>query len=412
MTVFRRRAVLGASASLILAGAVVLAASPVVAAARPLHGVTATVAGASAWWGSYDLGRLGTAWGLDPGRRPPNAAMAFTAVPLAGVDPDTATAVAWVVARYGYGPDPVAHAAVALALADLLGFAGPAGPVDVRLLRPGDLGNLDPLTAMRLARRARAAHADALAHRHLRGELSLQVEVAVAPSATTPGRLEVRVQDTAGRPASGIQVTLDTAGAQPGRAVVTTDNAGRAELLFLAPSGAAEFLARAEVPVLIPDVLAPTHVDAQRVLRPARRSLVAQTTQRPPAPQPEPEPTPEPAPAPQPEPEPAPEVLPTTAVPPVQGPAAPPAPSTGGAAPGTPAVAEPAVGARPALPRTGVHLAGADLAGAGLVGSGLVLLGLAALGGRPGVAATAGPRCPARTSAAPRRTRLGPARTC
>lgn len=171
-----------------------------------LGGFQATVAGHRGWFGSYDMAGLGTAWCVDHGIAAPDADFGYSPTTLAEASPPVRTAIAWAIGRHGAGlgpgtrPDRVTAAALTLVLHDLMGAAYPTGRLDVGRLGAGQLDGFEGDEQAVLAR-ARAVKADALAHAHHRGPLTLSATVDTTRGPPRPGRpgvLVARLTDAAG----------------------------------------------------------------------------------------------------------------------------------------------------------------------------------------------------------------------
>jgi hypothetical protein len=259
--------------ALVASGAGLVVADRAEAAVARLHGFHATVDGWTTWYGSYGMGPLGTAWCIDHGIRAPDPAFGYQPTDLPGIDDGTRTAVAWAVTRHGQGADPLTHAALMLALHDLMGARYPSGRLDVDRLGTDRMAGFAGHEGSVLAR-ARWIKADALARRHLRGPLVLAVEtteVAPGEQATTTARLT----DAGGRPVAGIAVRLAVSGAEPAAAVRPTSAEGTAALPLRDAGSVVEVTASATVPALVPAAFAPSTTRAQRVVRPGQVELRA-----------------------------------------------------------------------------------------------------------------------------------------
>ena len=117
------------------------------------------------------------AWCIDHGSHVPDPAFSYTPTALGSVPADTRAAMAWVVGVPGRGTDRVGHAAVMLVLHDLMGApATLLGPLDLDRLTVRRMAGFDGLEG-RVLERARLLKADGLAHRHLRGPLTLSPHV-------------------------------------------------------------------------------------------------------------------------------------------------------------------------------------------------------------------------------------------
>jgi hypothetical protein len=238
-----------------------------------LGGFPATVAGHRGWFGSYDMAGLGTAWCVDHGIAAPDADLGYVPTGLAEVSPPARTAMAWAVGRYGFQPDRVTAAALTLVLHDLMGAAYPSGRLDVGRLTTGQLSGFEGNEEAVLVR-ARAVKADALAHAHLRGPLTLSTTVDTAQGPVRPGRpgvLVARLTDAAGAGVAGVELATSATRAvlTPGGAKVTDGN-GKQRFGFVAASGQNGFNVTGVVPDLQLQAFAPSAKRAQRVARPGR----------------------------------------------------------------------------------------------------------------------------------------------
>jgi hypothetical protein len=273
----------------LLAGLTSLIAATVLLAMRPAavdaavthrYGYQATVLGFTSWYGSYEMGSLGTAWCIDHGIRSPDPVYRYVPADLSSVPLDTRSAMAWAVGRWGNGSDRTTHAAVMLVLHDLMGASYPFGRLDVDRLTVAGLAGFEGHEAEVLAR-ARQIKADGLAHRGLRGSLHLTLELApVDPHGDTVARLTVR--DDRGRGVPGILVVLDGPTAGLRATVVTTDAAGNASLTAHPTTPTASVRARTIVPDLQLDAWRSASTPAQRVALPTVVGLVVQTALVPP----------------------------------------------------------------------------------------------------------------------------------
>ncbi len=269
----RRRVAVGLFA-LALATLVQLVQPPSAAAAvTHLHGFRATVDGFTSWYGSYGMGTLGTAWCIDHGIRAPDPAYEYAPADLSGVPADVRAAVGWAVASHGQGDDRVRHAAVMLALHDLMGAHYPSGRLDVDRLDVSRLAGFAGLEGAVLDA-ARAIKADALAHAHLRGPLALTV-ISSALDASGRSTLTVAVRDALGQAVAGVPVHHDGAG--PG-GTLTTGIDGTASTALPPTAQRTTVHASAQAPHLPVDAWAPTTTRAQRVARPGLDELSASVT--------------------------------------------------------------------------------------------------------------------------------------
>lgn len=238
-----------------------------------LGGFPATVAGHRGWFGSYDMAGLGTAWCVDHGIAAPDADFGYVPTGLADASPPVRTAMAWAVGRYGFQPDRVTAAALMLVLHDLMGAAYPSGQLDVGRLTAGQLSGFEGAEQAVLDR-ARAVKADALAHAHLRGPLTLRATVDTAHGTVRPGSpgvLVARLTDAAGAGVAGVELAATAT-----RAVLTpggpkaTDGNGEQRFGFVAASGQNELSVTGAAPDLQLQAFAPSARRAQRVARPGR----------------------------------------------------------------------------------------------------------------------------------------------
>ncbi len=236
-------------------------------------GFAATVAGHRGWFGSYDMAGLGPAWCVDHGIAGPDTEFGYRPTGLSEASPPFRTAMAWAVGRHGFHPDRVTAAALTLVLHDLMGAAYPAGRLDVGRLGAdrltGFAGNEEAVLA-----RARAVKADALAHAHLRGPLTLSARIDAANGPVKPGRsavLVARLSDAAGAGVAGVDLGVKATGAKlsPGGAKATDGN-GEQRFGFVAAAGENGFNVTGMAPDLQLQAFAPSARRAQRVARPAR----------------------------------------------------------------------------------------------------------------------------------------------
>lgn len=271
-----RRSLLAGLAAL-LAAAGLLAVRPPTAAAvvTPLHGFRATVDGFTSWYGSYEMGPLGTSWCIDHGIRAPDPAFGYVAADLSAVPAETRVAMAWVLGAHGRGAERVAHAALMLVLHDLMGARYPSGPLRLDQLGPDRLAGFEG-HELEVLRWARLLRADALAHRHLRGPLRLTLTVPPLEAGSTT--VTVTLRDSAGRPVSGVDVGLEApnGGLRAARGTTAPDGTWRTEARPQALPLSVRALATA--PHLELDAWAPTVRPAQRVARPGTDDLSASIT--------------------------------------------------------------------------------------------------------------------------------------
>lgn len=266
----RRRLALALAVLTAAAGLHLLQPVPAQAAVTPLHGFRATVDGWTSWYGSYGMGELGPGWCIDHGIRAPDPAYRYAPADLSAVPADVQAAVGWVVARHGQGQDPVTHAAVMLAVHDLMGAHYPSGRLDVDRLSPARLAGFGAHTEAVL-NRARHLKAEGLAHRHLRGPLTLTVEPgARQPDGTVP--VTVLVADQLGAGVGGIPVVLTG----PGPAQELATGADGRIVWSIPPSGTPTAVdAVATAPRLPVEAWASTTTPAQRIGRPVLDRLAA-----------------------------------------------------------------------------------------------------------------------------------------
>lgn len=251
--------------------------APAAAEVTRLHGFRATVDGWTSWYGSYGMGPLGPGWCIDHGSRAPDPAYRYAPADLSGVPAGVQAAVAWVVARHGQGTDPVAHAAVMLAVHDLMGATYPSGRLDVDRLAADRTAGFGPHAAAVLDR-ARRLKADGLAHQHLRGPLALTIAMGErALDGQVP--FTVRVADAAGVGVPGLAVAVTWPSHEQ---ALTTGPDGRASSSVRPSGSATPVRATAVVPHLPLDAWASTTTPAQRIARPTLDRLEA-TAEVPPA---------------------------------------------------------------------------------------------------------------------------------
>jgi hypothetical protein len=257
--------------ALVASGTGLVIADRAEAAVTRLHGFQATVDGWTTWYGSYGMGPIGTAWCIDHGIRAPDPAFGYQPTELPGLDDDTRTAVAWAVTRHGQGTDPLTHAALMLALHDLMGARYPSGHLDVDRLGTDRMAGFAGHEGSVLAR-ARWIKADALARRDLRGPLVLAVETTeIAPGGEATAT--ARLTDAGGRPVAGIAVHLEVSGGELAASGRSTSADGTATLPLRATGPVVEVTASATVPALVPAAFAPSTTRAQRVVRPGQVEL-------------------------------------------------------------------------------------------------------------------------------------------
>ena len=271
----RRQLITGLVMLLVAATLAVSRPSPATAAVTHLHGFRATVHGFSSWYGSYEMGPLGTAWCIDHGIRSPDPAFAYAAADLSAVAADTRAAMAWVVGAHGHGRDRITHAAVMLVLHDLMGARYPYGQLDVDQLTPRGLAGFEGQEAAVLER-ARLLKADGMLHRHLRGPVGITVTM----SATGDGAatVAVTVRDADGQPVAGVAVQVDAPSGRLASAGGTTEGDGTWRTTAHAGDLPLTLSATATVPRLTLDAWAPTTRPAQRVARPALDQLSGTAT--------------------------------------------------------------------------------------------------------------------------------------
>lgn len=258
-------------AALLAAGALhVLRPDPAAAAVTHLHGFRATVDGFTSWYGSYGMATLGTAWCIDHGIRAPDPVYRYAPADLSAVPAPTQAAMGWAVASHGQGTDPVVHAALMLALHDLMGARYPSGRLDVDRLGVQRLAGFGGREAQVLAA-ARAIKADGLAHQGLRGPLALRVEVG-ALDAAGEATVTAAIRDATGQGVGGMAIELTGAGL--GGSHVTAPD-GTVTARVRGAADAAVVQAAATVPRLPVDAWASTTTPAQRVARPSTDRLGA-----------------------------------------------------------------------------------------------------------------------------------------
>jgi hypothetical protein len=245
-----------------------------------LGGFSATVAGHRGWFGSYDMAGLGAAWCVDHGIAAPDAEFDYIPAGLAEASAPVRTAMAWALGRHGFEPDRPTAAALTLVLHDLMGAAYPSGRLDVGRLNSGQVIGFEANEEAVLAR-ARAIKADALAHAHLRGPLTLSARVDTAQGpvrAGRPGVLVARLSDATGAGVAGVELGVTVTGAELSPSEVkTTDANGEQRFGFVAASGVNQFDVSGVAPDLQLQAFAPSARRAQRVARPARIPVSAST---------------------------------------------------------------------------------------------------------------------------------------
>ncbi|MGZ4758981.1 MAG: Ig-like domain-containing protein, partial [Acidimicrobiales bacterium] len=269
------------------------------AAVTPALGYHATVLGWSSWYGSYDMGSLGSAWCIDHGLHAPDPAFRYVPTAAPDVDADTAAAISWIVAAHGGDRDAVAAAAVMLVVHDLRHASYPFGVMDVDRLAPHDLAGFGGHEA-EVVDRARVVKAEAWSHRGLRAPFHLALALAPggAPDGDDPiaagssardvdGRITATLTDAGGRPVVGAGVALEADGAvidAPTGGATGVDGTLRATYrLDPGPLGSgATFGAHAIVPSPVPATYASSTVRAQRVVRTAWLGLDTTATYAPP----------------------------------------------------------------------------------------------------------------------------------
>lgn len=262
----RRR--LATSFVLLLSGAVLLLGRPAPAAATVTHalGFRATVDGFTSWYGSYEMGAAGRAWCIDHGSHAPDPAYRYMPADLSAVPAPVQSAMAWAVGTNGNGNDRVTHAALMLALHDLMGARYPSGRLDVDRLAVTRLSGFGGGEGEVLGR-ARTIKADALAHGNLRGPLRLTVEVGPTDAA---GSLAVtaRIVDVNGRGISGMAISFEGSSSTLSQQSVTTGADGTAVTTARAGGAPTVVQAAATVPHLPLDAWESSTRPAQRVALP------------------------------------------------------------------------------------------------------------------------------------------------
>lgn len=257
------------AALLCLTGAVLSAVGdaerPALAQVVHGQGYQATVLGWTSWYGSYQLGAMGTGWCIDHGLRAPDAAFGYVPTDVGGAPAHVRAAIAWSAARPLEGP--VDHAARMLAFHDLMGAQYPFGRLDVDALQPHQMAGFGGTEGAVLAR-ARLLKADGLAHSHLRGPVSMVVDMTEAMPGT-PGDIGVRLTDANGHPMGGLTVQVSlTGGERHGDGTAATGPDGWAHVVFTAGTGEVRATAAAVVPSLQLSAWASSTVAAQRIARP------------------------------------------------------------------------------------------------------------------------------------------------
>ena len=225
-------------------------------------GYQATVAGWTSWYGSYDMGSIGSAWCIDHGIAAPDPAYGYSPTTVADHDPATTRAMAWALGRYGPDAARPTAAALTLVLHDLAGAVYPQGRIDVDRMTVAGLAGFGGDEAAVLAR-ARQIKADAVSH----AALTPPLQVTATRDAGGPD-VVVRVTDRDGRPVAG--ATLDGAAGVPAGTV--TDATGRARRP-VSPPGTGPVSVDVTVPDLSLTAWAPPRAAAQRVARPGTTHL-------------------------------------------------------------------------------------------------------------------------------------------
>jgi len=256
------------AAALLVAGSVTLWTdadrNPALAQVVHREGFSATVLGWTSWYGSYDLGSVGTGWCIDHGLRAPDAAFGYVPTLVADASENTRGAVAWAASTATGGP--VDSAARMLVFHDLMGATYPYGRLDVSTLAASQLGGFGGQEAAVLER-ARSVKADALAHAHLRPPFRLTSSLAEVPPGGA-GLVEVRLTDGNGVGVGGRTVTTAVAGATlHSNPMAVTDGDGMVRLEFTAGLGQVLTSSNADVPSLTLSSWASSSVPAQRIAR-------------------------------------------------------------------------------------------------------------------------------------------------
>jgi Prealbumin-like fold domain len=253
---------------------------PAVAEVVRLGGFRATVDGHEGWFGTYEVGGIGTTWCVDHGIVAPDADFGYVPTELAEASLPTRTAMAWALGRHGTGldpghvPDRVTAAAVMLVLHDLMGARYSSGRLDLGRLAAGQLRGFEGNEPGLLAQ-AEAIKADALGHAHLRGPLALNATVEAADGGVVKagrgGVLVARLTDAVGAGVAGVDLTATATGATltPG-AAAPTDARGEQRFAFVAAAGENRFTVAGVAPDLRLQSFAPSARRAQRVARPAQ----------------------------------------------------------------------------------------------------------------------------------------------
>lgn len=248
------------------------------AGAESVHvtGFHARVRGVKNWYGSYDMGELGTGWCIDPQvDHPPDPALGYAPDPVAETSDDVRTAMAWAAGRHA-GGDPASVAAVTLVLHDLLARPYQGVPLVVDALDASELTEFGGAEAD-VVRRAREIKAEALAHQHLRGPFQLRLDAAPV-AAGARGELVVTLTDAYGVGVASVPVLLAATGATlEGPAIVGTDHTGGARVPFTAAAGGNELTALAILPDTALAAFGPTLGPGQRVVVPRTVRVEART---------------------------------------------------------------------------------------------------------------------------------------
>ncbi len=282
----RRSRVVGAlGVAVLIWGAVVAStgarARPALATVTHHLGFEATVLGWTSWYGSYDLGAIGTGWCIDHGSAAPDAAFGYRPGNPTDLRDDTKAAMAWAVTTVGGDTDPVRAAALMLVLHDLRGAVYPYGRLDVDTLTTAQLAGFGGREAAVIAQ-AQAIKTDALAHGARRGPLHL----AVATQGTGPssGQVVATLTDARGAAMGGASLTLGADGADLGApSGQVTGPDGRVTAPFDLPAGwttgagpaVVTFTARVVTPDPTLSAWEPSTVAAQRIVIPASVTLSA-----------------------------------------------------------------------------------------------------------------------------------------
>lgn len=212
-------------APLLVLSALLVAPTTDHASAAVVHGVgyEATVSGWTSWYGSYVLEGVGQVWCVDHGLRAPDVVLGYRPTAL-GLDDDTQAAMAWAIGRYGRSPTPNDAAALMLVLHQFNGAVYPFGPLVIsRAPMAGFQGRESAIRA-----RAIEIQADATAHRHLRGPVTLTLTMPSTILADVSTKVTVSVRDARQAPISGVAVTLQAKGGKLTLPTVTTGRDGNA----------------------------------------------------------------------------------------------------------------------------------------------------------------------------------------